>query len=219
MKGSKVCTKCKIEKNIMFFSYRRKSQGIRRAQCKECDKKERKEHWGKSGKDVRKIWIKNNPEKVKEHRRKTKEKHKEKYAIKQKEWRLKNKEHISKRDREKRNNRSDEDRKIEAAKRAEYNKKNQHLRRIAQNKRRALKAQSQGEISKDFISKLFALQKGKCVCCKQPLGADYHIDHIMPLALGGQNTEDNIQLLRAVCNMQKGSKHPFDFMQSRGFLF
>jgi 5-methylcytosine-specific restriction endonuclease McrA len=44
------------------------------------------------------------------------------------------------------------------------------------------------------------------------------MDHIIPLALGGTNTDDNIQLLRAKCNKQKGAKHPIDFMQQRGFL-
>lgn len=74
------------------------------------------------------------------------------------------------------------------------------------------------KISIDIRDRLFKLQKGKCACCGLPLGDDYHIDHIMPLALGGSNTDDNIQLLRAECNLQKSSKHPVDFMQQRGFL-
>lgn len=32
------------------------------------------------------------------------------------------------------------------------------------------------------------------------------------------NTDDNIQLLRKLCNHKKGTKHPVDFMQERGFL-
>ena len=75
-----------------------------------------------------------------------------------------------------------------------------------------------GTLSKDIVKKLLVLQRGKCACCSQPLGDDYHLDHIMPLALGGPNTDDNIQLLRQRCNNQKHSKHPIDFMQSRGFL-
>lgn len=70
----------------------------------------------------------------------------------------------------------------------------------------------------DIAERLFKLQRGKCACCKQPLGDDYHMDHIMPLSLGGSNTDDNIQLLRAKCNQQKSAKHPVDFMQQRGFL-
>lgn len=54
--------------------------------------------------------------------------------------------------------------------------------------------------------------------CGKPLGDAYHLDHVMPLALGGSNTDDNMQLLRDRCNLQKHAKHPVDFMQERGFL-
>lgn len=87
-----------------------------------------------------------------------------------------------------------------------------------QRNRRARKAGNGGVLSKGIAEKLFALQKGKCACCGLPLGDDYHLDHIMPLALGGENSDKNIQLLRAVCNRQKNAKHPVEFMQQRGFL-
>lgn len=78
---------------------------------------------------------------------------------------------------------------------------------------------SGGKISHDIAGRLFTLQRGKCACgCKQPLGDDYHLDHILPLALGGPNEDGNIQLLRAKCNLQKHAKHPIDFMRQRGFL-
>ena len=89
--------------------------------------------------------------------------------------------------------------------------------RIRYQNRRAQKNVS-GTLSKGLAKKLFQLQKGKCPCCQQPLGDNYHLDHIVPLALGGSNTDDNIQLLRATCNHQKHAKHPIDFMQSKGFL-
>lgn len=38
------------------------------------------------------------------------------------------------------------------------------------------------------------------------------------IALGGTNTDDNVQLLRAECNNFKRAKHPADFMRQRGFL-
>ena len=89
--------------------------------------------------------------------------------------------------------------------------------RIHTHNRRAL-LKSLGKLTPGISIKLFKLQKGKCACCKKPLGTDYHMDHITPLALGGSNTDSNIQLLRAKCNKQKGAKHPVDFMQQRGFL-
>lgn len=75
-----------------------------------------------------------------------------------------------------------------------------------------------GSLSSDLAERLFTLQQGKCPCCAQSLGSDYHLDHKTPLALGGSNTDDNMQLLRKTCNLQKGKKHPIDFMQQRGFL-
>ncbi len=35
---------------------------------------------------------------------------------------------------------------------------------------------------------------------------------------GGANIDGNIQLLTGLCNRQKHTKHPVDFMQERGFL-
>ena len=90
--------------------------------------------------------------------------------------------------------------------------------RITAQNKRARKRENGGKLSQGLAGRLFKLQRGKCACCGLPLGSNYHLDHIMPLALGGPNTDDNIQLLRQRCNNQKHSKHPVDFMQERGFL-
>lgn len=91
--------------------------------------------------------------------------------------------------------------------------------RIKSQNQRARKREVGGKLSKLLAERLFKLQRGMCACgCKQPLGSDYHMDHIIPLALGGTNEDNNIQLLRAKCNLQKSAKHPVDFMQQRGFL-
>ena len=84
--------------------------------------------------------------------------------------------------------------------------------------RRALKRAAGGKLSHGLSERLFKLQRGLCPCCNQPLGDDFHLDHIMPLSLGGSNTDQNMQLLRQRCNNQKHAKHPINFMQSRGFL-
>jgi len=90
--------------------------------------------------------------------------------------------------------------------------------RIYRQNRRARKLENGGKLSRGLSAKLFKLQRGKCPCCKKPLGEDFHLDHIMPLARGGSNTDNNIQLLRASCNQQKSAKDPFQFMQEKGFL-
>jgi 5-methylcytosine-specific restriction endonuclease McrA len=90
--------------------------------------------------------------------------------------------------------------------------------RIYRQNRRTRKLGNGGKLSKGLADKLFKLQKGRCACCRELLGLDYHLDHKMPLALDGKNIDDNIQLLCPFCNLSKGSKHPIDFMQSKGFL-
>lgn len=90
--------------------------------------------------------------------------------------------------------------------------------RIYDQNRRARKCGNDSKLSLGLIERLSKLQRGKCACCRGPLISGFHRDHIMPLALGGSNTDDNIQLLCPACNMQKSAKHPVDFMQQRGFL-
>ena len=96
--------------------------------------------------------------------------------------------------------------------------KNPNIRRVYEQNRNARKTKNGGELSHGLIGKLYKLQRGKCPCCGNPLGENYHLDHVMPLVLGGEHEDRNMQLLRQQCNNQKHAKHPVDFMQSRGFL-
>lgn len=101
---------------------------------------------------------------------------------------------------------------------AEWSAANPEKKRINNHNYRAIKRAAGGKLSKDLTANLLKLQRGKCACCGQILGDDIHLDHILPLALGGSNTDDNIQLLRSLCNQRKHAKHPIDFMQEKGFL-
>lgn len=75
------------------------------------------------------------------------------------------------------------------------------------NRRARIKANG-GKLSPNIRQVLFTRQSGLCACCGEPLGASYELDHIMPLSLGGKNTDDNVQLLRRVCNRSKRNSHP-----------
>lgn len=90
--------------------------------------------------------------------------------------------------------------------------------RIIQHNRRARQRANGGVLSKGLAEKLFKLQRGKCACCHVSLDDGSHLDHVIPVALGGPNEDWNMQLLCPPCNMQKHAKHPIDFMRSRGFL-
>lgn len=65
------------------------------------------------------------------------------------------------------------------------------------------------------IPALFKAQNGLCACCGQPL-VKYHVDHIMPLALGGRNVPENVQLLLPKCNQIKSKKHPDVWKAEKG---
>lgn len=82
------------------------------------------------------------------------------------------------------------------------------------------RAKGRGTWTKADISRLMELQKHKCAhtFCRTSLKGGYHIDHIMPLALGGSNAPSNLQLLCVPCNLSKASRHPVDFAQMRGLL-
>ena len=89
---------------------------------------------------------------------------------------------------------------------------------VMKNNRRAKIKGNGGKLSPDIIKILLALQKGKCACCGKSLKQGYHLDHIMPIALGGTNTDDNVQLLTPSCNLRKSAKHPDDWARENGKL-
>jgi len=157
-----------------------------------------------------KQWALGNMDKRTEHY----QSNKEKIKIRDKEYREKN---ITKIKAKKAQWRSENVSKIKAKSRA-YRLANPDALRILDQNRRAREKAAIGNLSRGLAKKLLILQKGKCACCGKDLRNNYHLDHIMPLALGGSNADDNIQLLLPRCNQQKKARHPIEFMQSRGFL-
>ena len=200
----KTCTKCGNSKPVVGFSKdARKRDGLRQ-HCKDCDKASRFKY---RAANLSKILEKGakyraanpvNQSKVRPAKDRWAAANPEKVMASNAKWYVANKD-------------------VALARSKKWNAENKESRRIHDQNRRA--RESGGRLSKGLADKLFKLQRGKCACgCQQPLGDDYHLDHRMPLALGGSNTDDNMQLLRSTCNHQKSAKHPIDFMQQRGFL-
>lgn len=108
---------------------------------------------------------------------------------------------------------------IESGKMAErlrkYRAKNPERVREWAHKRRGQKVK---RLPWGTTQKLGAAQKWKCAICKVPVKKKYHLDHIMPLKLGGLHEPWNLQLLCPACNVRKNAKHPLDYMRERGFL-
>jgi len=85
--------------------------------------------------------------------------------------------------------------------------------------RRARLRGAEGSHTGEQLQELLVKQKFKCACgCKQSIKTKYHVDHNVPLALGGSNDILNIQLLHPICNLKKGALHPIEWAQRMGRL-
>lgn len=85
--------------------------------------------------------------------------------------------------------------------------------------RRSRKAGNGGTHTAADIRQLWFLQKGKCTWCLKALsGESPHVDHRMPIALGGSNDKSNLQLLHASCNKSKAAHHPIEHGLKYGLL-
>jgi hypothetical protein len=214
---SKTCSKCCTVKSVFEFSKSSKSKDKLQTQCKSCQsvylviwksKKQvhivqyRAEYYAENADSIRAAsaaWYRKNTARSATRKAVWVSENSAQARLSMHAWRAKN---VDK----------------EKAYAAQYRAANLEPHRLQEQNRRAKKRLDGGTLTVGLIAKLFELQKGKCPCCKRPLGKDYHLDHKMPIALGGRHVDDNMQLLRATCNMQKNAKHPIDFMQSRGFL-
>ena len=161
-------------------------------------------------------WKKENPERTKELNKITKEKQGlTKRAVWKKDWDEKNKEHkrIYRRNWYLKNR----EHSLEYSK--DHKKENRVSYTAAENKRRALKKNinTDCDYKKEDVLFLLVKQGNKCIYCKSKM-IKYHVDHIVPIKLGGDNSKYNIQILCPTCNMRKNAKHPVKFAQENGLL-
>jgi 5-methylcytosine-specific restriction endonuclease McrA len=117
------------------------------------------------------------------------------------EWNRKNKDDINRKVRDRR-------------------KLNPEPHMVSVRNRRARIKGSGGRHTAADISEILQRQKFKCAECGASVRRreNRHVDHIMPIALGGANDKSNLQILCPPCNLSKNAKHPLDFAQERGRL-
>lgn len=99
-----------------------------------------------------------------------------------------------------------------------YENRKDKVKAHARNRRTKLKGISGTHTAQD-IRALMVKQKGSCVFCLKPFGAETpDIDHYIPLKLGGTNDRSNLRLLHSFCNRSKSAAHPVDFGLKHGLL-
>jgi hypothetical protein len=77
--------------------------------------------------------------------------------------------------------------------------------------RRARKRGNGGTHTTADVAAQYKRQSGKCYWCGWNVGETYHVDHVVPLALGGSNGSENLVISCPMCNIKKSSKHPIEF--------
>ncbi|MEN6429762.1 MAG: HNH endonuclease [Coriobacteriales bacterium] len=97
------------------------------------------------------------------------------------------------------------------ARQREWSKDNPGASRAAHRNRAARKMGSGGTHTTADVRAQYKRQRGRCYWCGEKTAADYHVDHVIPLALGGSNGPENLVIACPSCNLHKGAKHPIDF--------
>lgn len=185
--------------------------------------------WNESNKEkcngYYKKWRDANPEKTKKQRedfraknptymKKWNEKNKERISIKLKEWRSNNLEKCKKLSKEYYKENKERLRPL----RKKWRQNNKSKIKLYAAKKNSIRRSADGKFCIGDILKLYNYQKMKCAGCLSCIKDKYHVDHIIPLARGGTNWPENIQLLCPSCNMQKHAKDPIDWAQENGRL-
>jgi len=93
---------------------------------------------------------------------------------------------------------------VEKAWRKRNRDRHRQTKRKNESSRRARKRQAFIEVIDH--TRVFERDKGVCGICKGPVSEDYHIDHIVPLARGGEHSYANVQLAHPICNQRKGCR-------------
>ena len=89
-----------------------------------------------------------------------------------------------------------------------------HLAEFAtrQRCRKARKLGAEGTHTAADTRAQYDRQKGRCYWCGAKVAwRKKHVDHVIPLFLGGGNGPENIVVSCSHCNLSNGAKHPMDF--------
>lgn len=202
----KTCTKCKIEKPLSDFVESKKAVSGILSRCKVCAKETNSAYQLKNKERIsarKRSFRESNSEKISARDAAYRELRRKELAEYQRKYRKENQEKV-----------------------ASYFKcwASENHGKIISNvrNRRALKANAAGSHTIQEIMSIFERQQGLCANCQARLFKSgkqkYHVDHIMPLVLGGSNWASNLQCLCPTCNLRKSAKDPISWAQENGRL-
>lgn len=86
---------------------------------------------------------------------------------------------------------------------------------------RARKMNAEGHWTTDDETNMYSEQDGRCAYCGitiyRDIDSDVHVDHIIPLTMGGSNWPSNLTLSCQSCNLSKSSRTVEKWQQVRGW--
>ncbi len=220
--AEKLCSCCKkIKPASAFYASAVLKSGLR-SRCIECESigaAERSRAWYNANKEraavARKVYANANAERLAESKKVWVNANRDKLSKANRDYRARHKDKVNTAARERERQNPDARRLA----RAKWDANNPEVRRAITRNRRAKIKGSSGRVTSRDVESILRMQKYKCAVCRIDLReSGHHMDHIMPIALGGDNSVMNLQATCPQCNQSKGAKNPVDFMQSRGFL-
>jgi len=179
---TKICSKCKVEKSLSEFCRDNHAKDGLRSTCRSCHSARAKQY------------RKDHKKETAERRRKYHQENKEKISIRYKIY-------------------ADAHKKEKAAYYKQYCQTDtgKAVRHKSKHKRRALKMKVKCENFNPL--RVFERDKYRCQLCGKKTRPDFnqwhplypHLDHIVPLSLGGEHSKRNTQCLCRLCNLTKNN--------------
>lgn len=187
--------------------------------------------------EVERAWRKNNPERVKEYKRRDREVRREMYRQWNREYEARWRDKLLARERERYHKNIDKER---ARSREKYQRTKDKVRvrglryrtenkerlkarwkelYLANHRRETARRRIHGHIRRAKLravttervdlEAILVRDCGMCGICKKPVHPDQlNFDHIIPISKGGPHCADNLQVTHEYCNKSKGAKYP-----------
>jgi 5-methylcytosine-specific restriction endonuclease McrA len=176
------------------------------------------------GRESRRRWKENNPEKIAASRQREKAKpykprDKKKAAISAKRDYEKHKE--ARRARMREYYEANRQKLIERSAKWHQDNREQSREtfRLCRARRRAREMGSPDQHTKADLADILRLQAHRCAYCRANLReVRKQVDHIVPLSRGGSNGRANLQYLCEPCNQKKNAQDPIDYARLCGLL-
>lgn len=94
------------------------------------------------------------------------------------------------------------------ASKTNYRRKHPEKWRTYRIQRTARENGAEGTLTPIDIKAQYDQQNGRCHWCGEPVGNQYHVDHVIPLSRGGTNYPSNIVIACPPCNLSRNNKLP-----------